>query len=94
MSLYTSSSSSSSTDGWSYQGCYSDASSRTLSQQISGGATSIASCQASCRDQGFAYAGNEYGRECWCGNSIASSASKLADSSCSYTCPGGDSRCG
>ena len=43
----------------------------------------------------YAYAGVEYGRECWCGNTLnvagnsGSTPSKnVTDSQCSFTCPG------
>jgi hypothetical protein len=37
----------------SYQGCYSDSSSRTLSYQVPGGASSIAGCQTACQSKGY-----------------------------------------
>jgi hypothetical protein len=54
----------------------------------------VASCVAKCQTGGFAYAGLEYGRECYCGDALASGsvvASPASDPSaagCSMTCSG------
>ncbi|KAI9890524.1 MAG: hypothetical protein M1814_003863 [Vezdaea aestivalis] len=46
----------------------------------------IASCLTACK--GYAYAGAEYGRECYCGNTLNAGSTKKADSSCSIVCAG------
>ncbi|KAF9492944.1 WSC-domain-containing protein [Pleurotus eryngii] len=74
---------------WEYVGCYTDnVSSRTLSHifQIPGGAT-IEFCLATRSMHGFAYAGLEFGDECFCGNTLGSST-KAADSQCTMACKG------
>lgn len=50
-------------------------------------------CLSTCYD--YKYAGVEYGRECWCGNTLnlvgnegASPASNVTDESCGFLCPG------
>jgi hypothetical protein len=54
----------------------------------------VASCVAKCKTGGFAYAGLEYGRECYCGNEpasgsvVASPASDPSAAGCSMTCAG------
>ncbi len=46
----------------------------------------LETCMTNCT--GFNYWGTEYGRECYCGNSIAPSSSKAADGDCSMVCGG------
>lgn len=46
-------------------------------------------CAGICGMSNFMYFGVEYGRECWCGNSVAPEATLLSDSSqCNYPCAG------
>lgn len=47
----------------------------------------LESCMANCT--GFDYFGTEYGRECYCGNSLHSTSSKAAAGDCNMVC-GGD----
>jgi WSC domain len=50
----------------------------------------------------YQYAGVEYGRECWCGNSLnfngnpgATPGQNVSDSQCNFECPGNSSEfCG
>jgi hypothetical protein len=46
----------------------------------------------------YQYAGVEYGRECWCGNTLntgGSTSLNVSDSNCGFTCPGNNSEfCG
>ncbi|KAL8689037.1 MAG: hypothetical protein Q9218_005195 [Villophora microphyllina] len=51
-------------------------------------------CLSKCYN--YQYAGIEYGRECWCGNTLAStSAQATAESQCNKKCPGDNSEiCG
>lgn len=50
-------------------------------------------CLSTCYN--YKYAGVEYGRECWCSNTLnlvgntgATPAANLTDSSCGFLCPG------
>jgi hypothetical protein len=92
MSLYKSFTQSDST--WSYQGCYSDSSSRTLSYQVPGGASSIAGCQTACQSKGYIFAAPSYGTECWCDNTVAPASKKLAETQCNSVCRSGETGCG
>ncbi|RDW59493.1 WSC-domain-containing protein [Coleophoma cylindrospora] len=50
----------------------------------------VSRCLSNCWN--YAFAGIEYGRECWCGNTLASTSTNVTDSpkggQCSFTCPG------
>lgn len=49
----------------------------------------LESCAANCTAAGpFAYFGTEYGRECFCGNSLHSSSQEAPDSECNMPCVG------
>lgn len=53
----------------------------------------LESCAANCT--GFVYFGTEYSRECFCGNSLASSSVEAPDSECNMLCAGDPSEyCG
>lgn len=69
-----------------YQGCYTDAATgRTLTQTATNGAeVDVAFCAGFCA--GFLYFGVEYGRECFCGNSLAAGSSKVLDGECNMVC--------
>ncbi|KAL0959164.1 hypothetical protein HGRIS_014449 [Hohenbuehelia grisea] len=72
-----------------YQGCYTDqaAPSRTLERLIAvPGGTTPETCAATCRSNGYTYAGMEFQYECWCGNSVRSTATKVPDSDCQDAC--------
>lgn len=83
-----------STDGWKILGCYKDlypSSDRTLKDyQYINDPLSISVCRAKCLAQQYKYSGVENGNECWCGNTIQSSATNTLTSlsDCSYSCPG------
>lgn len=47
--------------------------------------TTVEACADACHNQGFTYAGLEYGVECWCGNGISSSP---ATEGCDMPCSG------
>lgn len=49
----------------------------------------VKTCTDSCRASGYSIAGLEYGRECFCGNSLASTAS-ITDEGCDLRCVGND----
>lgn len=79
-----------------YTACYVEATSgRALSTlQMANDAMTVESCLKSC--SAYTYVGLEYGRECWCANSIDSTAVKAtAESQCNKKCSGdGSELCG
>ncbi|KAL8837213.1 MAG: hypothetical protein Q9176_005844 [Flavoplaca citrina] len=78
-----------------YTGCYTEATSgRALSKLIKADDKMTADmCLGLCYQ--YQYAGIEYGRECFCGDTLASTSTKVADSQCSKVCPGDTSQyCG
>lgn len=84
-----------SADTWTYLACYNDPdNARVLpSYHFDSDTLSVASCQSTCKNQGFTFAGVEYGRECWCASSLANSATKAGEDKCSMTCASGE-KCG
>ncbi|OCF56894.1 hypothetical protein L486_05749 [Kwoniella mangroviensis CBS 10435] len=73
------------------QGCYSEPSNgRALSAYSFSNSTGMTAewCVSGCQLKGYAYAGMEYGQECWCANTLSTSSTKLADSACNMLCPG------
>jgi hypothetical protein len=88
---------------FSYYNCVSEPSSGRLFSSIienNGTAMTIEKCLTDCYM--YTYAGVEYGRECWCGNTLnlvgdtgAVPGANVSDSQCSFTCPGNSSEfCG
>lgn len=75
--------------GWQALGCTVDSASlRVLNGSYWDTSTLTPSvCAAKCKAGGFAYAGLQYGRQCYCGNSL-SGTSKLGASGCSSPCAG------
>lgn len=74
-------------NGYSFFGCYREPdTSRAFTNQLSVTNQTVGSCLAAAAAQGYAYAGIEYGGECWAGNSLAAGAAAVAASSCSMTC--------
>jgi len=69
-----------------YQGCYSEATSgRALSQSsISSVNVNVQFCANYCK--AYTYFGVEYGRECYCGNTLAATSTKKPDTDCSMFC--------
>ena len=46
-------------------------------------------CVAACSGKGYAYAGLEYGSQCFCGNTLGTGSENVADSQCQVMlCPG------
>ena len=87
--------------GWAYQGCAQDnVNSRILTgtnniYSSSQATTDVNTCIEACA--GYTYAGLEYGKQCFCGNSIPSSAVPQANQlgSCNMPCAGNSSQyCG
>ncbi|KAH8898219.1 hypothetical protein GQ53DRAFT_881242 [Thozetella sp. PMI_491] len=74
---------------WELQGCYTDLpTARGLTGKVLMADTmTLELCASTCSK--FAYFGTEYGRECYCGNSVASTSAKLLDpSECNMSCKG------
>ncbi|KAF9873174.1 hypothetical protein CkaCkLH20_09337 [Colletotrichum karsti] len=69
-------------------GCYSDqASARTLTTRVSlPGNVRVSDCTTACANQGFQYAGLEFGQECYCGASIQNGGAPISDKSCNMAC--------
>ncbi len=87
--------------GWAYQGCATDdVNSRTLTgtsniYSADQATTDVESCIKSCL--GSTYAGLEYGKQCFCGNSVAADRAPQASQfgSCNLPCAGNSSQiCG
>jgi WSC domain-containing protein len=72
-----------------YLGCFVDHSSRVLNGHSKYGDASMTNgkCQSLCRNKNFSYAGTEYSRECFCGNTRPTT-SVVAESNCNYKCNG------
>ncbi|KAF8956218.1 hypothetical protein BDZ97DRAFT_1852734 [Flammula alnicola] len=83
---------------WQYVGCYSDGPNRSLERMA--GTVDINLCPLICQnafpDATTLFSGSEFGHECWCGRSIASTAQRLPDIACeSMGCFGfNDQACG
>lgn len=52
-------------------GCYSEGpNGRTLNwkqDELDGASLTVENCLTACKDEGYPFAGLEYGTECWCG---------------------------
>ncbi|CZR69831.1 related to beta-1,3 exoglucanase [Phialocephala subalpina] len=81
-------------------GCYTDltATGRTLpwqQDQVNASTITVESCLFACKDGGYAFAGVEYGSQCFCGVVLGNSTSKVDSSQCSMPCAGNSSEtCG
>ncbi|KAL0953107.1 hypothetical protein HGRIS_004378 [Hohenbuehelia grisea] len=72
---------------WTYVGCYPDSTSnRTLEHRfdIPTGVTAD-SCTTACAANQYSYAGLEFGKECWCGNSTGNALAG-PEANCRTTC--------
>ncbi|EWG47706.1 hypothetical protein FVEG_07758 [Fusarium verticillioides 7600] len=68
-------------------GCFVDSTSaRVLPTLISHAGNTPTKCKAACADGGFAYAGLEFGSQCWCGS--APQQDLVQSQSCNIACPG------
>ncbi|TFK31652.1 WSC domain-containing protein [Crucibulum laeve] len=77
--------------GWSSLGCYTDStSSRTLATAsfTSVDGMTITSCVNFCNSGGYRFAGMEFGRECYCDNSIRSPGAIASANDCNMPCTG------
>ncbi|KFG80691.1 hypothetical protein MANI_111179, partial [Metarhizium anisopliae] len=76
-------------------GCYTDDTNkgRTLSWPVNVDSASItpSSCIAACKANGFAYAGTEFGGECWCGSFLNPATQAVDASQCNIPCHGDSS---
>ncbi|KAH8845185.1 hypothetical protein MCOR07_011086 [Pyricularia oryzae] len=83
--------------GWAAAGCYRDTRDRVLrgDQRPTLGPMTNSKCVEHCSSKGFSIAGTQYASECYCGNEIAGTAKKIADTDCSMACEGDDAdKCG
>src|SRR5450631_362444 len=78
-----------------YLGCYKDADQRDLGEkQWQDGRMTQRRCINFCGENGFSYAGAQYGGQCFCGNSYGRYG-KLAENNCNVPCNGDSGRhCG
>ncbi|GAA5914193.1 hypothetical protein JCM6882_004747 [Rhodosporidiobolus microsporus] len=83
---------------WSNNGCYGDLKygTRALSHLFAEETDlTVESCVNACQNAGYSLCGLEYQGECWGGNSIDSTSSKIDASVCNLACTGNNSqRCG
>ncbi|OLN86890.1 putative fungistatic metabolite [Colletotrichum chlorophyti] len=89
-------------ENFTYYGCFSEPQVGRLlpTQVLNEGNMTIDRCLGACYDKN--YAGVEYGRECWCGNSLnlggegdTTRAANVTGTDCSFTCPGNSTQyCG
>jgi len=78
-------------------GCYSEPpNTRALTGLvIADDSMTVNRCEARCKTAGFQYYGVEYGRECYCGNSLDISAGKAPEGDCNMPCAGSSTeKCG
>lgn len=81
--------------GWSALGCLTDSgSARTFDgYRFSSDSMNYTLCTSTCASRGFNFAGIQYGRECYCGNTQGGSTAATSD--CSMSCAGDMySKCG
>ncbi|KAI4595048.1 hypothetical protein KJ359_007301 [Pestalotiopsis sp. 9143b] len=78
---------------WSYTSCFLEpVRGRALSKLVRHGSQmTINKCLDTCKGLGSTYAGLEYGRECWCGSTVASNLDDASDPACAMQC---DMTCG
>ncbi|KAL9596717.1 MAG: hypothetical protein Q9219_005628 [cf. Caloplaca sp. 3 TL-2023] len=81
---------------YTYTGCYTEATSGRALQNLvaANNSMTVEICLSACSK--YKYVGIEYGRECWCGDTLASTSVKAsAESQCNMKCPGDSSEiCG
>ena len=77
-------------DGWSSLGCYTDGEARTLTGYFYEDYDKMTAtkCAAACVSRGFSFAGTEYYGQCYCGNAIASTGTRVDKSECNTPCAG------
>ncbi|GAA6063766.1 hypothetical protein JCM10212_006262 [Sporobolomyces blumeae] len=72
--------------GYKYLGCYEDKGPRLFSTTLSPPKRSVRSCVDLAKKRGFAYAGIEYGGECYASNEKPAQAKKVGYDRCKMTC--------
>ncbi|KAI4223684.1 MAG: hypothetical protein L6R36_005237 [Xanthoria steineri] len=80
---------------YTFDGCFTEATSgRALTGSVYyDNAMTVEKCAAICK--AFTLFGLEYGRECYCGNSLQAGSEKTLESQCNFPCPGNDAEsCG
>ncbi|KAI4096189.1 MAG: hypothetical protein LQ339_007036 [Xanthoria mediterranea] len=80
---------------YTFDGCFTEATSgRALTGSVYyDNAMTVEKCAAVCK--AFTLFGLEYGRECYCGNSLQAGSEKTQESQCNFPCPGNDAEsCG
>ena len=68
----------------SYVGCYTDSATRALPTRLAASGATVESCVAAAQAEGLAYAGVQYGGECWAGNTLGYTL--VSDSECNKKC--------
>lgn len=85
-------------NGYHSLGCYTDSqTARTLGTYlpVSDGIVFVRGCTEMCQQQGFAYCGVEYGKECYGGSAILNGAQKADPATCDMRCTGNSTeKCG
>lgn len=73
-----------------FKGCYTEGTSaRALDGFAFANSTLTAEqCVTTCEGKSFAFAGVEYGSECYCGNSLSAQSTKVVDDQCNMPCAG------
>ncbi|TLD20146.1 hypothetical protein E2P81_ATG09216 [Venturia nashicola] len=76
-----------------YQGCYTNTNLNTLSYTAYRGnaSTTVGGCTNLCLGAGYSTAGLAWGYDCYCGNSVSSTAVRTADGACTNPCSGSTS---
>ena len=76
--------------------CYEDNESRVLPFSVPNNAENdVHVCVGACQSSGYAFAGMQYGYECYCGNSLPDRSLHRPSSDCNMPCSGDDSQmCG
>lgn len=83
-------------EAWSYHGCWSDEGERQLGgESFTGDEMTPASCIIFCNGKGYAFAGVEYARECFCGHTIRAQSVQKEETECNMACTGDSTKtCG
>ena len=76
--------------GWTAIGCLTDSGNpRTLDgYRFTSDSMNYTMCTSTCQQKGYNYAGVQYGRECYCSNTVNAASSVAATEQCSVACPG------
>ena len=75
--------------GYGFVGCYTDANPRTLDKySFSSANMTQEMCVGGCAAKGYTVAGAEYASQCFCGDGINASGTKVANGECGMLCAG------